>query len=250
MFLNLIKLLLSRAVERLTDLVSPSRLIEATLADPAYRKSMESVTRSLAYSDIAAEIDLGELAGNLDLDYGELAGNLDLDYGELAGNIDLGELAGNIDLDYGELAGNLDFKDFARSGYLDYSDLAGNIDYGELAARIDHASLSDLAGNIDYANLAAEIDYDAIPYEEIVKHVSTVIDYDRLAALCRGTDMFREQVALASPKVATEPVALDLRGSGLVEIDVARPGLVEKLLDLAVERLLALADEAAKEGKL
>ena len=66
MFLNLIKLLLSRAVERLTDLVSPSRLIEATLADPAYRKSMESVTRSLAYSDIAAEIDLGELAGNLD----------------------------------------------------------------------------------------------------------------------------------------------------------------------------------------
>ena len=247
MFLNLIKLLLSRAVERLTDLVSPSRLIEATLADPAYRKSMESVTRSLAYSDIAAEIDLGELAGNLDysdlagnidygelagnldLDFGELAGNLDLDYGELAGNIDLGELAGNLDLDYGELAGHLDFKDFARSGYLDYS---------------------SLAGNIDYANLAAEIDYDAIPYEEIVKHVSTVIDYDRLAALCRGTDMFREQVALASPKVATEPVALDLRGSGLVEIDVARPGLVEKLLDLAVERLLALADEAAKEGKL
>ena len=236
MFLNLIKLLLSRAVERLTDLVSPSRLIEATLADPAYRKSMESVTRSLAYSDIAAEIDLGELAGNLDysdlagnIDYGELAGNLDLDYGELAGNIDLGELAGNIDLDYGELAGHLDFKDFARSGYLDYSDLAGNIDYGELAARIDYA---------------------AIPYEEIVKHVSTVIDYDRLAALCRGTDMWEEQVALASPKIATEPVALDLRGSGLVEIDVARPGLVEKLLDLAVERLLALADEAAKEGKL
>jgi hypothetical protein len=69
-----------------------------------------------------------------------------------------------------------------------------------------------------------------------------------LAALCRDT--FREQVAPASPEVATDPVVLDLRGSGLVEIDVARPGLVERLLDLAVERLLALADEAAKEGKL
>jgi hypothetical protein len=225
MFTNLIKHIITETVTRLLAMITPADVLEAVsdserahdaLVSAAQkfvtRSSVAAIAAEIEMSDLAREIDYHELASNLDIDYSELAGNLDIDYSELAGEIDLRDLAGNLDIDYYE---------FAK------------------AAEIDHAAL------------AAEIE----------------VDYDRLADLCGkglGTpegdraleDRINEAVghaignAIEIVRRADEAKAAEAKAAETAETAETVPDLTTRLLTAAVDRLLALADDAAKNGLL
>lgn len=204
--LNLIKLIIDRAIERIFSIVSPEdvkeiavhRLVCTTTADELadaliVHERVERQFNNLTSKAVAKHIDLSDLAEYIDTS--DLAENV-------AYGLDLTAVAGNIDL----------------------SDLAGEID------------LSDLTDSIDYERLAKAMDPD---------HLAMVAGA-RVSA--PETDGLEERINEAvSQAVASALDAANRKTEPVVE---QSPDLVARLLDLAVEKLLARADEAAKNGEV
>jgi hypothetical protein len=204
--LNLINLLISRAVDRLIDLVNLNVVRES---------AVEAVVTTLDKSDLVdACVEHSTTQEALrDITSRAVAKHIDLD--DLADYIDASELADGV-------AGNVDL-----------SEVADNIDLSQLAGEID---ISDLAGNIDLADLAESIDYGRLATVVEAMHVPD----DAPALEERINEAVSQAVASAldAAKRKTEPVVEQ------------SPDLVTRLLDLAVEKLLARAEEAAKNGEV
>jgi hypothetical protein len=204
--LNLIKLVIDRAIERIVGLIS-----------------REEVTREAA--DIAA--------GNIDPDAlidGVVAHERVAR--ELFHNLTSRTVARHIDLS--DLAQNLDHSDIVSE--IDLSDLASNIDLGDLAGEID---LGDFAESLDYERLAAALDVDRL--SDAVYTRVCVPEVEGLEARINEAISHGVANALDVANRRTEPVAPVVEQS---------PDLIARLLDLAVEKLLARADEAAKNGEV
>ena len=210
--LNLIKLVIDRTIERLLSLIST-----------------EHITREVA--------DL--VAGNIDTDAlveGVVANERVLVYltrnltaHAVARHVDLTDLAGNLDLS--DLAGNLDHADVA--GNIDITDIAGEIDLADLAGEID---LADITEYLDYAKLAAALDIDRI--SDAVYTRVCVPEVEGLEQRINEAISHGVANALDVANRRTEPVVEQ------------SPDLITRLLELAVEKLLARADEAAKNGEV
>lgn len=193
--LNLIKLVIDRAIERILSLVSVEDVKEiaidrlaCTAGDDLVDGLVEHPHMERVFSDITSRA--------------------------VARHIDLSDLAGEIDL-----------TDLAEE--IDAADVAGNIDYERLALVLD---LGDFAESIDYDRLA-----DAVYSRVCVPEIDGLED--------RINEATSQAVAnaLDAANRRTEPVAPVVEQS---------PDLVARLLDLAVEKLLARADEAAKNGEV
>lgn len=220
MFTNLIKHVVETTVTRLLGMITPADVLEAVTEssqahDALVSAAQKFVTRS-SVAAIAAEIEMSDLAR--ELDYHELSSNLDIDLADLAAEIDVSDIAANVDM--GDLARELE------------------LDYHEFARHVE----------IDHALLAGEIE----------------VDYDRLADLCGkglGTpegdraleDRINEAVghaisnAVEIVRRADETKAAEAKAAETAE---TVPDLTTRLLAAAVDRLLALADEAVRDGKL
>ena len=220
MFTNLIKYVIETTVTRLLAMITPADVLEAVSdSDRAHEAvvaaAQKFVTRT-SVAAIAAELDMSDLATQID--YHALAGEMEIDMADLASEIDLSDIAQEVDL-----------HDLARELEIDYSDFARHVD-------------------IDHAALAGEIE----------------VDYDRLADLCGkglGTpegeraleDRINEAVghaisnAVEIVRRADEAKAAEAKAAETAE---TVPDLSARLLAAAVDRLLALADEAVRDGKL
>ncbi len=217
MFTNLIKHIIETTVTRLLGLITPADVLEAVSdSDRAHEAVVSAaqkfVTRT-SVAAIAAEIDLADLARE----------------------VDMSDLASNLEIDMAELASEFDVSDIARE--VDLSDLASNleIDYADFARHVD----------IDHAALAGEIE----------------VDYDRLADLCGkglGTpegdraleDRINEAVGHAISNAVEIVRRADAEAKAAETAEATVPDLSARLLAAAVDRLLALADEAVRDGKL
>jgi hypothetical protein len=203
--LNLIKLVIDRAIERIVSLIS-----------------REEVTRDAAHL-VAGNIDTDALVDDIVQHERVVREFHNLTSRMVARHVDLGDLAGEIDLT--DLAGNLDA-----------ADVAGNIDLGDLAGEID---LGDFAESLDYERLAAALDVDLLS-----DAVYTRVCVPEVEGLEQRINEATAQAVANALDVAnrrTEPVAPVVEQS---------PDLIARLLDLAVEKLLARADEAAKNGEV
>lgn len=210
MYPDLMKRLLSDTATRLVESMPP-----ATLA----AQVAEHVSVDL--SDLAAEIPLSNLAAEFDLT--DLAAEFDLS--DLAREIDLTDLAGNID------ASDLDLDSLdlsALATHLDLSVLAGEIDMSDLARRLD-------VGDLDLSALAGEIDLSALAREVGTLDSFSADDLQKIAA---GIDLsaLAREVRKAAEAAPVPPVPV--------------PDLSARLLSDAVDRLLALADAAVRDGKI
>ena len=221
MFTNLIKHIITETVTRLLGLITPSDVLEAVSEssqahDALVAAAQKFVTRS-SVAAIAAEIDLADLAR--EIDYHELSSNLDLDYTELAGEIDVSDIAASVDM--GDLARELE------------------LDYHEFARHVE----------IDHALLAGEIE----------------VDYDRLADLCgkglgtpEGDRALEDRINEAVGQAIGNAIEIVRRADAEAKAAEAKaaetaetvPDLTTRLLAAAVDRLLALADDAVRDGKL
>ncbi len=134
--------------------------------------------------------------------------------------------------------------------------IAAEIDLADLAREVD---MSDLASNleIDYADFSrhVEIDHAALAAE-------IEVDYERLADLCgkglgtpEGDRALEDRINEAVGHAISNAVEIVRRADAeakAAEATVAEtvPDLSARLLAAAVDRLLALADEAVKNGLL
>jgi len=197
--LNLIKLVIDRAIERILSLVSVEDVkeiaVERALVSIREDEIVEGVVNHprmvRAFSDITSRA--------------------------VAKHIDLSDLAENID------------------SYSLAEDVAGHIDAESVASHID---LADLAGEIDLSDIAEFLDYNRLASavesrREISTDVSPALEERINEAISQGVAN-----ALDAANRKTEPVVEQ------------SPDLVTRLLDLAVEKLLARADEAAKNGEV
>jgi len=107
--------------------------------------------------------------------------------------------------------------------HIDLSYVATNIDLSDLADEFD---VGDVASYVSDALMDSETFGDRLT--EAVENANTLLN-ERVAALERARD--------ASPTTPTEAVEVPAN-------------LTDKLLDLAVERLLKLADDAVRDGKV
>ena len=182
--------------------------------------STEHITREVA--------DL--VAGNIDTDAlveGVVANERVLVY--LTRNLTAHAVARHVDLT--DLAGNLDHADVA--GNIDIADIAGEIDLADLAGEID---LADITEYLDYAKLAAALDIDRI--SDAVYTRVCVPEVEGLEQRINEAISHGVANALDVANRRTEPVVEQ------------SPDLITRLLELAVEKLLARADEAAKNGEV
>jgi hypothetical protein len=127
-------------------------------------------------------------------------------------------------IDYGTLAEEIDTSEVACNIELDYRELAGEID------------VSDIASELDRGEIAAEIIEDYRFRDRMDDMVREVVG-ERVTAL-------EEKVQRLSEAKAAEPTPDEAQ---TVSVPAA---LTDRLLALAVERLLAAADEAARDGKV
>ena len=194
--LNLIKLVIDRAIERILSLVSVEDVKEIAIDRLACTAGDDLVDGLVEHPRMVREFE--------DITSRAVARHIDLT--DLANEIDLSDLAKNIDL-------------YSLAGEIDVADVAGSIDLG------------DIAESIDYDRLAAALDYDRL---------AVALDYDREERINEAVSQAVAN-ALDAANRKTEPVAPVVEQS---------PDLVARLLDLAVEKLLARADEAAKNGEV
>ena len=131
------------------------------------------------------------------------------------------------------VADGIDYETLAAE--IDASDVAGQIevDYRELAGEID---VSDIASELDRGEIAAEIIEDYRFRDRMDDMVREVVE-DRVSGLEEKVRRLTEG----------KPDASEPDEAQTVEVPAA---LTDRLLDLAVTRLLALADEAARDGKV
>ena len=212
--LNLIKLVIDRAIERILSLISREEVT---------REAANIAASNIDTDDLVDDIVQHERVSRAFENISSRAVAKHVDLGDLASEIDLGDLAEDV-------AGHIDAESVA--GYIDLGDLAGEIDAADVAGNID---LGDIAESIDYERLAAALDVDRLA--DAVYSRVCVPEIEGLEARINEATSQAVANALDAANRKTEPVEQS-------------PDLVARLLDLAVEKLLARADEAAKNGEV
>jgi hypothetical protein len=213
MFTNLIKHIIAETVTRLLSIVTPGDVLEAVSdSDRAHEAVVSAARQYVTRTSVAA------IAAEIDL-------------ADLAREIDYSELASDLEIDYSELASEFAVSDIAQE--VDLHDLALNleIDYSDFARHVE----------IDHAALAAEIE----------------VDYERLADLCgkglgtpEGERALEDRINEAVGHAISNAVEIVRRADDAKAAEATVPDLSARLLAAAVEKLLALADEAVRDGKL
>ena len=231
--LSLINLVINRAVEKLLALITPADVVKHSLESQDYREMLRDAVDTTLRDCPDFVNAIAEKAGEK------------VEARDIARYMDKEELAD-------EMVERLDTDDLAEkfACQVDVSDVAGNIDLSDLAGNIE---MSDLAGEIDLGDLAQHVDLDELAGR---------IDLDALAERCQGLGGvpsgagFEERIneavshAVSNVREMQESRERDARESAATVPEVGSSPLSERLLERAVEKLLALADEAARDGKL
>ena len=123
------------------------------------------------------------------------------------------------------------------SANMSEEDIASHIDLQDLANYVD---MSDLAGNIDAADIAAEVDLDDVVTHMDMAEIATNLDYDKLAG---ALDL--DSVAAKAAQIVQEKSE-----SPALEVDLSDSSLPERLLGRAVQQLLEMAEQAAKNEEV
>jgi hypothetical protein len=128
---------------------------------------------------------------------------------------------------------------------IDYNTLVDEIDMSTIAGEI---CLGDLAGEFDTYDLARELADSRQLRDNIIEALVETRDFNRAVE-----DVVETQVGAMYDRVAV----LESRLDAMPEPVEAEPttvevpaSLTERLLDMAVMRLLTMADEAVRDGKV
>ena len=123
---------------------------------------------------------------------------------------------------------------------IDYRDLSAHFDASEVASHIE-VDYSELAGELDTSDIASEIMDDYRFQNRMEDHIRDAVEGEvetRIAALERKVEgLIEDKANEPTPEAATT----------IPEVSAT---LTDRLLALAVERLLAAADEAVRDGKV
>jgi hypothetical protein len=133
---------------------------------------------------------------------------------------------------------------------LDYCSLAAEFDMSDLAGEI---ALSDLASEFDMCDLAREVVDDRDFREVVIDTIKDSSAFERMVdeAVENHVDSIEARMQEVEAKVAALAVAPtpDTAKTEPTAVEVPT-NLTDRLLALAVERLLTLADEAARDGRV
>ena len=231
----MINLIIDRTVNKLLALIS---------LDDIYK----NVEKELNYTALVEGIDIDSIAATIGETFTDSPDKLS----EIASQIDLEELAGNVDLaalvdhlDMASIANEISSKDIANEMDLDYDELAQSI-----TPQFNSHQLRTMARNVNMGDVEMEPFMEAfveqLDMDVFVGHV-TAKTYEK----CHSEIMSRieERVADIKPKPAIAVVDPQTAET-LTTAAFKDPGLLDALLNKAVERLLVLADEAVREGKI
>ena len=146
--------MITKWINRLIDNRLNSRLSE--LPDP---KEPVIDYGAFDYQEIADHIETSDIAEHIDVGAYDIAAEMDISY--VAGEIDLYDLAEHIDT-----------SDIANEMSIDASDIAEHVDADEIASNID---LADLASELDMTDIANELCLDQVT-EELQRDMATLKD--------------------------------------------------------------------------
>jgi len=133
---------------------------------------------------------------------------------------------------------------------LDYCSLAAEFDMSDLAGEI---ALSDLANEFDMCDLAREVVDDRDFREVVIDTIKDSSAFERMVedAVENHVDSIEARMQEVEAKVAALAAAPTPDTAKTEPTSVEVPtNLTDRLLALAVERLLTLADEAARDGRV
>lgn len=130
--------------------------------------------------------------------------------------------------------------DLLVSDGIDHRELAGHIDSSEVASHIE-VDYSELASEIDPSDIASEVMDDYGFQNRMEDHVRETVESE-----VSGLDERVKALEAARTEATTVAGPTPVQEQS-VEVPAA---LTERLLDLAVTRLLEMADEAARDGKV
>lgn len=237
MFIHLVKYVIEAAVARITSLVTPQEVkglaVERLVAlgtppgGSSPEVNYEDLASKVRYIDLAINLDYASLAAEVEIDYSSLVKEVEIDFRSLALELDVSEV--EQALSYQDLAGEINYPSLAQ--HIEYDDLAGVLDYDLLG--------EGAAASLDYGKLAGRIDYAALGRCILAPEGDTApaapeIDYEKLAEAVHRRAPEAPAPAPESPSIeSTFGAALSAR-----------------LLAAAVERLLLIADETIRDGKL
>lgn len=237
MFIHLVKYVIEAAVARITSLVTPQEVkglaVERLVAlgtppgGAAPEVNYEALASKVRYIDLAINLDYAALAAEVEIDYSSLVKEVEIDFRSIALELDVSEVAQA--LPYHDLVAEISYPSLVRC--IEYDDLAGVLDYDLLGERaVASLDYRKLAGGIDLVELGRCI---LVP-EGYTPPAAPEIDYDKLAEAVRRRAPEAPAPAPESPGIeATFGAALSAR-----------------LLAAAVERLLLIADETVRDGRL
>ena len=241
MFIHLVKYVIEAAVARITSLVTPQEVkglaVERLVAlgtppgGSSPEVNYEDLASKVRYIDLAINLDYASLAAEVEIDYSSLVKEVEIDFRSLALELDVSEV--EQALSYQDLAGEINYPSLAR--HIECDDLAGVLDYDLLG--------EGAAASLDYGKLAGRIDYAALGRCILAPEGDTApaapeIDYEKLA----------EAVHRRAPE-APAPAPAPAPESPSIESTFGA-ALSARLLAAAVERLLLIADETIRDGKL
>ena len=146
--------MITKWINRLIDKRLNSRLSE--LPDPM---EPEIDYGAFDYQEIADHIETSDIAEHISVEAYDIAAEMDIS--EVAGEIDMYSL-----VDY------IDASDIADEMSIDASDIAEHVDTDEIASNID---LSDLASELDMTDIANELCLDQVT-EELQRDMVTLKD--------------------------------------------------------------------------
>ena len=130
--------------------------------------------------------------------------------------------------------------DLLVSDGIDLRELAEHIEPSEVASHIE-VDYTELASEIDASDIASEVIDDYRFSTRMEDHIREAVEneVDGLGERIKALEAKANETPVAVPTPVTEPT--------VTEVPAA---LTERLLDLAVTRLLEMADEAARDGKV
>ena len=162
-----------------------------------------------------------------------------------------------IELATGRVVDAVDFREVSSAAVerlvadgVDYSSLAAEFDTSDLAGEIP---LSDLASEFDMCDLAREVVDDRDFREGVIDTIKESSAFERMVddAVENYVDSIEARMQEVEAKVATLAAAPTPDTAKTEPTSVEVPtNLTDRLLALAVERLLTLADEAARDGRV
>jgi len=136
-----------------------NRLIDKRLSELPDPKEPVIDYGAFDYQEIADHIETSDIAEHIGVEAYDIAAEIDIGY--VAKEVDLYDLAEHIDT-----------SDIANEMSIDASDIAEHVDTDDIASNID---LSDLASELDMTDLASELCLDQVT-EELQRDMVTLKD--------------------------------------------------------------------------